>query len=229
MFFANLKKFINLMKNEQNGKRKRNRFSFVVNEEKYLNSEKVWKLRKYLKNAKETALKKNKTIPVRDWFMVELGLFTGLRVNEMVHLKGSDLYLLSEQSFLIVRKGKGDKPRTVYFPKAFKNKYLFYLRWKKKIFPQGDYLFVNKRGEQLTKRALQKSFKKCLQKAGLDSHYSIHCLRHTYGSFLYKSSNHNLRLVQEQLGHSSIRTTQVYTSLMNEEVKKAVEKLYRTK
>lgn len=101
------------------------------------------------------------------------------------------------------------------------------MSWKEKIIPKNDYLFTNSSGRQLTKRALQKAFKRCLRLAGLESYYSIHCLRHTYGSFLYKSSNHNLRLVQEQLGHSSIRTTQVYASLMNEEVKEAVDKIYQ--
>lgn len=63
--------------------------------------------------------------------------------------------------------------------------------------------------------------------AGLEGCYSIHCLRHTYGSHLYIASNHNLRLVQEQLGHSSIRITEVYASLMNTEIKASLEKLYK--
>lgn len=208
-------------------KPKNNRFSWSVNETKYLDLERVRKLRKTCQQAKDKALKENKIVPVRDWFMVELGLFTGLRVEEMVNLKASDLHLKENQSSLSVKKGKGDKQRTIYFPETFKNECLFYLHWKEKILPKSDYLFTNKQGKQLVKRTLQKSFKKCLRLAGLESHYSIHCLRHTYGSFLYKSSSHNLRLVQEQLGHSSIRTTQVYASLMSEDVKKAIEKLYQ--
>ena len=154
-------------------------------------------------------------------------MFTGLRVEEMVNLKVSDLHLTEKQSSLTVKKGKGDRSRTVYLPETFKNECLFYLNWKEKAIPKSDYLFINSHGRQLTKRALQKAFKRCLVLTGLEKHYSIHCLRHTYGSFLYKSSGHNLRMVQEQLGHSSIRTTQVYASLMNEDIKKAVEKLYQ--
>lgn len=207
-------------------KPKKNRFSWVLNETKYLNLGKVEKLRKFCKKVKESALEKNEIIPVRNWFMVDLGLFTGLRVDEMANLKGSDLHLQDEQSSLTVEKGKGNKSRTIYFPETFKEECLFYLRWKEKRLP-GIYLFANKKGEQLSKRTLQKSFKKCLQLAGIESHYSIHCLRHTYGSHLYKASNHNLRLVQEQLGHSSIRTTQVYANLMNDEVKEALKELYQ--
>ena len=216
------------MKDELSGRKPKNRhFSWSVNETKFLDLEKVKKLRQKLKAAKNKALKENKIVPVRNWFMVELGLFTGLRVDEMVNLKISDLHLKEEQSSLTVKRGKGDKSRTVYFSEAFKDECLFYLGWKEKTIPKSDPLFTNGSGRQLTKRALQKAFKRCLRLAGLESRYSIHCLRHTYGSFLYKSSSHNLRMVQEQLGHSSIRTTQIYASLMNEDVKKAVDKIYQ--
>jgi len=228
MILLKFKKFIKLMKDELFRKKpKNNHFSWSVNETKYLDLEKVKKLRKVMASAKDRAIKENKIIPVRNWFMVELGLFTGLRVEEMTNLKASDLHLNEEQSSLTVKRGKGDKSRTVYLSETFKKECLFYLNWKEKAIPQSDYLFTNNSGRQLTKRALQKAFKKCLRLSGLESRYSIHCLRHTYGSFLYKSSNHNLRLVQEQLGHSSIRTTQVYASLMNEEVKEAVDKIYQ--
>lgn len=216
------------MKDELFRKKPRNNhFSWSVNETKYLDLERVRKLKKSCLQAKDKAIRENKIVSVRDWFMVELGLFTGLRVEEMVNLKASDLHLKEDQSSLSVKKGKGDRPRTVYLPETFKKECLFYLSWKEKTIPKNDYLFTNSSGRQLTKRALQKSFKRCLRLAGLEPRYSIHCLRHTYGSFLYKSSNHNLRLVQEQLGHSSIRTTQVYASLMNEEVKEAVDKIYQ--
>ncbi len=216
------------MKDELSRKKpKNNHFSWSVNETKYLDLGRVRKLKKACLQAKGRALRENKIVPVRDWFMVELGLFTGLRVEEMVNLKASDLHLKEEQSSLTVKRGKGDKSRTVYLPETFKSECLFYLGWKEKAIAQSDYLFTNSKGHQLTKRALQKAFKKCLRLAGLESRYSIHCLRHTYGSFLYKSSSHNLRMVQEQLGHSSIRTTQVYAGLMSDDVKKAIDKIYQ--
>ena len=78
----------------------------------------------------------------------------------------------------------------------------------------------------MTTRAIQKAFKRCARRAGLLSHYSIHCLRHTYACFLLKASNWNLRLVQKQLGHSKITTTQIYADVMMPEIKKALDKLY---
>ena len=213
------------MKGELSGeKRSKKRFSWSINESKYLDIKKVKKLRFALIKARASA--PDKLITARNWFMVELGLSTGLRVEEMTNLMVSDLNLNDRQPSLMVKQGKGNKPRTVYFSESFKNECLLYLSRRNKLGIKSDYLFTNTAGRQLTKRALQKSFKKCLRLSGLESHYSIHCLRHTYGSYLYKSSNHNLRLVQEQLGHSSIRTTQIYAGVMNDDVRKAVKNLY---
>ena len=78
----------------------------------------------------------------------------------------------------------------------------------------------------MTTRAIQKAFKRCAKQAGLPGHYSIHCLRHTYACLLLQASNWNIRLVQKQLGHSKITTTQVYADVMLPEIKRALDKLY---
>ena len=78
----------------------------------------------------------------------------------------------------------------------------------------------------MTTRALQNVFKKLASLAGLPAHYSIHCLRHTYACLLYKASKYNLWLVQKQLGHTSIKTTQVYVDVMARDVARAVERLW---
>jgi site-specific recombinase XerD len=220
-----IQKFIQLMKGElSEKKRPKRRFSWSINETKYLDIKKVKKLRLTILTSKASA--PYKLITARNWFMVELGLSTGLRVEEMVNLKVSDLYLNGGLFSLTVRHGKGNKKRTVYFSELFKNECLLYLSRREKLNIKSEYLFTNATGRQLTKRALQKSFKRCLKQAGLENHYSIHCLRHTYGSYLYKSSEHNLRLVQEQLGHSSISTTQIYAGVMSDDIRKAVKNLY---
>ena len=74
----------------------------------------------------------------------------------------------------------------------------------------------------MTTSAIQKVVKKVMKLAGLPSHYSVHSLRHTYATLLYRSSGNNLRLVQQQLGHSSVQTTTVYANVMSEDVEKAV-------
>ena len=79
----------------------------------------------------------------------------------------------------------------------------------------------------MTTRAIQKAFKRCAAKARLYSAYSIHCLRHTYACFLLKASRWSMRLVQKQLGHARISTTQVYADVMLPDVKRALDRLYQ--
>lgn len=188
-------------------------------------------MRRTLFRAKQAALNNGSQVAVRDWMIVELGLFAGLRVQEMQDLKCGDFILENGQSSLIVRKGKGGKRRVVRFNGEFKKSCLEYLDRKRKNdegIDTEDCFFVSTHtGKSMSRRALQKSFKRSVRKAKLPGHYSIHCLWHTFGAHLYKASGYNLRLVQEQLGHASIKTTEVYASVMNPDVEKAVERLYR--
>ena len=204
-------------------------FAWVISEDKYLDLDKVRKLRSVLKAIKNKAVRENKFFPVRDWLMVELGLLAGLRVEEMVNLKTFDLYFKKEQSSLVVQKGKGNKSRVVYFSEDFAKEVIWYLCWKDKSPAKSDYLFTNSNGRQLTKRALQKAFKRCLKLADIGSNYSIHCLRHTYATHLLKSSQSNLTIVQNQLGHASLRTTQLYINVLGRDLKDAVENIYSNK
>ena len=223
-------KFTKLMKNEFRNQKKKKRFFWSLDEDKYLKIYEVKRLRNACKKARAQALKQEKTTVVRDWFMIELGLNTGLRVEEMANLKCGDFLIEKDRSSIIVEKGKGGKKRTVWINSDFKQACLWFLEWKSKTGQRIDdqaYLLTDRNSNQLTKRALQKAFKRCIKKANLLQHYSIHSLRHTYGTHLYIASGHNLRIVQQQLGHSSVRVTEVYASLIGSDVKKAIEKLYK--
>jgi len=168
-------------------------------------------------------------VAIRDCFIIRLGLATGLRVMEIAALKCGDLSLEETLSSLVVIYGKGQKKRRVFFNDAFKKYCKEYLTWKQSIGesiePDQPLLLSSSTGGHLTTRALQKAFKRCAKRAGLPSRYSIHSLRHTYASVLLKASNWNLRLVQKQLGHSKITTTQVYADVMVPEIKKALDRL----
>jgi len=87
------------------------------------------------------------------------------------------------------------------------------------------FLFPSELGRKITRSGIQQVFKKWAKKAGLPSHYSIHSLRHTYATNLYKASGYNLRLVQRQLGHSSPTVTQVYADVMDSDVEEALRNL----
>jgi site-specific recombinase XerD len=204
--------------------------SWTLDEKKYLRLDEVKELRASCRQVRNLALNLDKTIAVRDWFMIELGLNSGLRVEEMRNLKMEDLNIQRNQSSLVVKKGKGGKTRIVYINSRFKNTCKWFIRWKINLGQETkaeDYLLTKRNGKQLVKRALQKAFKRCIKIANLPEYYSIHALRHTYGTHLYIASNHNLRLVQEQLGHSSIKITEVYASLINADTRNAIERLYR--
>jgi site-specific recombinase XerD len=126
------------------------------------------------------------------------------------------------QNSLIVRHGKGDKLRQVKFSNKLKALIIKYLDYRGKDSP---YLFYSERQDKMTTSAIQRVFKKYAKKAGLSERYSIHSLRHTYSTRLYRSSGYNLRMVQKQLGHSSPSITAVYADVIDEDLEAAVEKL----
>lgn len=205
--------------------------NWVLEPGKYLRKDEANRLLNVARHRAEAAQAKGGKVAIRDYFVIHLVLTTGLRVMEIAALKCSDVFLDDRICSILVRKGKGDKKRLVYFTGPFRKHCKEYFKWKQEVgesIEQEDPLIVSSNtGEYMTTRALQKAFKRCAEKACLNSDYAIHCLRHTYACFLLKASNWNLRLVQKQLGHSKITTTQVYADVMMPDVKKALDRLYR--
>jgi integrase/recombinase XerD len=177
----------------------------------------------------ELAEAKGNKVAIRDHFIVHLGLATGLRVMEIAALNCGDLFLGNSPPSLLVRNGKGGKKRVVFFNSAFKKHCQEYLNWKsgigESIEPDQPLLLSSNTRTYLTTRAIQKAFKRCANNAGLPAKYAIHCLRHTNACLLLKASNWNTRLVQKQLGHSRLSTTQVYADVMMPDIKNTLEKL----
>jgi len=196
--------------------------NWIISPEKYLTDDEVKQLRKTLSDAATLARSRGSQIAVRDQLIIELALGTGLRVSELSNLKVADLYLKKGQNALHVRNGKGGKDRVVQFSSKLKKLVLEYLEYRR----SGSlYLFHSKRGEQLTRFGIGQVFKQWAQRAGLPAHYSIHSLRHTYATNLYKASGYNLRLIQQQLGHSSVSTTSVYSAVVSKDLDDALERL----
>ncbi len=199
---------------------------WVITPDKYLHADQVQALRKTIEAAMLRAKSKGRQIAVRDYTVIEVALGTGLRVSELSNLLVADIQLGRGQNSLIVRKGKGDKTRVVAFSARLKNIIQEYLDYRKSESP---YLFYSARSEQIMVSGLQKIFKNNARKACLDTNrLSIHSLRHTYATELYRASGYNLRLVQQQLGHSSIQTTSVYSAVINPDIAKAVEAMDST-
>lgn len=136
---------------------------------------------------------------------------TGLRVSEIVNLKVNDLNLDEKMGW--VRAGKGKKDRMFILPekiiehiKDFRNKHQNY-----------QYLFSE--SEPLTTRNIQKIIKHTAKKVGIPKKITPHTMRHSFATHLLENGT-DIRYIQELLGHSNLNTTQIYTHVSTEELKK---------
>lgn len=145
--------------------------------------------------------------------MLEMLYSTGLRVSECTHLKVADIELDSKTGW--VRHGKGAKDRPMILANHLIDDIRKYLSEKK---PE-DYVFSNSKGLPLTTRNLQKIVKNAAKVAGISKKVSPHTLRHSFATHLLESGT-DLRKIQELLGHSNLQTTQIYTKVSTEELRK---------
>jgi integrase/recombinase XerD len=150
----------------------------------------------------------------------------GLRVSEVVNLRISQLYL--DVGYIRVT-GKGDKERLVPIGDAA-TKYINIYRQniRNHIAVKAgseDILFLNKRGQKLTRVMIFLIIKDLVQKAGIKKTVSPHTFRHSFATHLIEGGA-NLRAVQEMLGHESITTTEIYTHLDKEFLRKTLEQFH---
>ena len=160
----------------------------------------------------------------RDYAIITLFLNCGMRLSELVGINLKDIDF-NENKLNVT--GKGNKERTIYLNKACVNAINNYLAVRPKNgIKQGDYdaLFLSERLERISNRTVQHIVKQELLKAGLDTNkYSVHKLRHTAATLMYRYGNVDIRALQELLGHESISTTQIYTHVDNQQIRNAVE------
>lgn len=140
--------------------------------------------------------------------MISLSYGAGLRVSEIINLKKKDISL--DELLLTVRQGKGRKDRLTLLPEKLVSDLNIFVAGKQ----NNDYVFISERGGQLSTRAMQKAFDIAKQKAGINKPASFHSLRHSFATHLLENGV-DIRYVQELLGHSNIRTTQIYTKVTN--------------
>lgn len=157
----------------------------------------------------------------RDYCMLVLFLNCGMRLSE---LRGINLDKIKGNILTVI--GKGNKERTVYLNKscldALEDWYI--ARNKIRITEKDkDALFVSKFGNRISEDAIQKAIKRLISCAGLDtSKYSVHKLRHTAATLMYKYGHVDIRSLQTILGHDNVSTTQIYTHVDEEQIRKAV-------
>lgn len=158
----------------------------------------------------------------RNRAMIETLYSCGLRVTELVGLRLSDLFF--DDGFLRVI-GKGNKQRLVPVSREAVKQIGLYLEQRKHL-PQDtkhkDIVFLNNKGRQLSRVMVFLIIKEAVQSAGVMKEVSPHTFRHSFATHLVQGGA-DIRVVQEMLGHESIATTEIYTHLNKEYLRKTLD------
>jgi len=144
--------------------------------------------------------------------MLMLLYSSGIRLSELVNLKAGDLEL--EQAMGWVRSGKGAKDRLFIISKNLTGELKDFAAAKKR----DDFLFSGRNG-RMTPRNVQKIVASSAKKAGIEKNVHPHTLRHSLATHLLEDGT-DIRKIQTLLGHSNLSTTQIYTHVSMEELKK---------
>ena len=160
---------------------------------------------------------------IRDDALFEFIYSCGLRISEACGLLIANVHL--EEKLILVR-GKGDKERIVPFGERALKKIEIYLEKVRPSLTKGrnvPQLFVNYKGEPISRKGVWKRFKELEALSGVDA--KVHTLRHSFATHLL-SGGADLRSVQELLGHSDLSTTTIYTHVTDDQLEKAHEKYF---
>jgi integrase/recombinase XerD len=161
----------------------------------------------------------------RDVAMIELLYATGMRVSELISLNMGDV---NPEAGFVRCMGKGSKERIIPLHQEairFVKEYIVEARNQLLRDKDEQALFLNRRGERLTRQGFWLILKTYAKAAGIKKPVTPHTLRHSFATHVL-SGGADLRAVQELLGHANISSTQVYTHLTSEHVRQAYEKAH---
>lgn len=161
--------------------------------------------------------KQKEVYKTRDFAIVTIFLNCGLRLSELSNI---NIDHITEEHTLKVL-GKGKKERTIYLNNSCIDSIDRYLKFRPDI--SEDALFLSMRQKRMSNRSIQHMIEKHMKNSGLDTtKYSVHKLRHTAATLMYEYGNADIRSLQEILGHESVNTTEIYTHVNNEALRKMV-------
>ena len=192
-----------------NGERRKKQW--IITPDKFLSTEQVRHVVEHLLARRDlAAVRANNPQAIKDYYMVRALLESGLRCFEFC-----DLALMDFNGHKVtVRRGKGGKPRTVVLTKATA---LMLNEWRSVREQRGfstdpsTPLFPSRYGTPYTTRGVQKRIEQIFAATGLPENLSTHSTRHTYCSHLLETGKVGLGTVKENMGHSSIATTNLYS------------------
>lgn len=166
---------------------------------------------------------------IRDASLFQIFYSTGCRLSELTAMNENDLDI--DKGFILVH-GKGNKDRFVYLTepaKAVLKQYLSlkytYLQTDKVYMNEKKALIINTRGKRITAQGVHYIFKKYTDQLQLNKHITPHTLRHTFATHIL-DNDAGIRVVQELLGHENISTTQIYSHVGIERLKKVYEQTH---
>ncbi len=175
----------------------------------------------------EQPAKRSTPESLRDRAMLELLYATGLRVTELVSLD-LDSISLDPRSASVRCVGKGAKERTVpIYEQALRVLVAYLNNGRARLLKNKKEraLFLNRRGERLTRQGFWLILKQYAREARIDASVTPHTLRHSFATHMLRGGA-PLRNVQELLGHANISTTQVYTQITDEHVRRVYEQAH---
>ena len=138
--------------------------------------------------------------------IIKLLYGSGLRLSELLHLKVTDID--SESMIIHIKNSKGNKDRVVMLSKALLEELRIYFIKYKPI----DFLFEGQSGGMYSPKSVQVIVKNAASKAGIKKKVTPHTLRHSFATHLLEAGT-DIRFIQQLLGHSSIKTTEIYTHI----------------
>ncbi len=184
---------------------------------KFLNYEESLALLSAVKNDTES-----KTV-LRDYCIITLFLNCGMRLSELCGIDLTDLRPKLESLTVL---GKGHKERVIYLNDACRRAIVAYVterQEKKMASVSTKALFISGRGERISQKTVQWMVYKYLDRAGLGGRgLSVHKLRHTAATLMYQSGKVDVRVLKDILGHEQLNTTQIYTHVSDESMRRAV-------
>jgi len=161
----------------------------------------------------QVALLFKQTNNMKHLLLLKMAYGMGLRISELVTLKVEHINL--DRMQVLIQHAKGKKDRYVNFPDSLVRLYLDYLM----SYQPRTYVFEGQYGNQYTSRSAQATFKKCMLSAGLKQKIGIHGLRHSFATHLLEAGT-DLVFIQKLLGHSQIKTTEIYAKVSTKIISK---------